>query len=48
MRFADVDNEERYLIAKAGVQGFEVPSLGAERGSGEAAKNQRDRFVIAK
>jgi hypothetical protein len=48
VRFANVDDEERYLIAEAAMQGFEVPSLGAKRGSGKATKNEGDWLMVAK
>jgi hypothetical protein len=47
MRLANVNDEERHLIAKTTVQGFEVPSLGAEGGSGKTPKDQRDWLEVA-
>src|SRR5262245_41617608 len=47
VRFANVNHQERHLIPKALVEIFKLPSLGPERGSGKAPKDEGDRFVVA-
>jgi len=48
MRLPDIDDEELDSITEAAVEGFKVPSLGTEGGSGVAAKNQSYRLSSAK
>jgi len=44
--FANINDEERHLIAKTLIQGFQVPSLGTEGGSGKAPKDKGNRFMV--